>query len=651
MLDAIVTDHAIAQRVKQPQAPLTLQQKIVREQVRLIYKQGPTLSLGAAAAAACITFLATKSDASVMHALWLLVVAISALLRLLLFRFFSRENGVSSDPDADCRQWGRKFAMGSMLAGIVWAAWPVLFYANCSTEYLLMISALFAGMVAVLASSGSVYLPAFYCFAVPLCFPMAYYHVTSGVEVLAWTGWLLVMFFFVNLALALRGNRHYAALIEARFRNSDLMRQLAAEKQLAETAVREKNSFIAAASHDLRQPLHALSLFVASLQRGRLSERQLATVNDMQKSCSALNEHFNGILDVSRLDSDSIPVIKGCESVISLLRFLESDFRADADEKGIGLILDLPAQPLYIDTDRLLFERVLRNVVGNAIRFTRIGGVTIKLRYRLTDNGLMEPGLDDIDLPQTAGEMVLTVADTGPGVPLHEQPLIFNDYHRGANGATAAGLGLGLAIVKRLCRLLNMTLQLESKPGEGCKFHITSPVTQCAHPEVQPRVAEANQLQKLNSDANSRTVNLPPTDITLEGQAGDASVCDRTLENCTILVIDDEPAILAASKSILASLGAGTLLANGLSEAKEAIAEQASPPDVIVCDYRLPGEFNGVEIVEKLRHQCGIDIPACIITGDTSPERLRVVSASGLPVLYKPLSATQLEARLLTLLA
>ncbi len=659
MLDVVGKDFSIVSGHKEQQPPSNLQQKILREQVRLIYKQGPTLSLGAAAAAACITFLASKSDLSILHTTWLLVVAISAFLRLHLFRIFTRDTRDSSNPGIDYRQWGRKFALGSLLAGFVWTAWPVLFYANFSTEYLLMISALFAGMVAVLATSGSVYLPAFYCFAVPLCFPLAYFHMASGVDVLVWTGWLLVMFFFVNFALALRANRHYAELIEARFRNSDLMRQLAAEKQLAETAVSEKNSFIASASHDLRQPLHALSLFVASLQRSCLSERQQDTVNDMQKSCSALNDHFSSILDVSRLESDSINVSKRDESITSLLQFLESDFRADADEKGIGLILDLPSRPVHAKTDRLLFERVLRNVVGNAIRFTRIGGVTIRVRYCQPDAESGEPMLIETDSAKPSSHVVISVTDTGSGVPLDEQTLIFNDYHRGVNGADTAGLGLGLAIVKRLCRLLDLTLKLESKPGEGSRFHIivaASRVAPLPDPVGNDYDTDFNYPVTPSSNFGGET-DQPGGSIAEEPLDSDTAFTNpvanpvaNPLANRTVLVIDDEPAILAASKSIISSFGACTLVAGSLPQAKDAMAALARPPDAIVCDYRLEGEYNGVEIVEQLRSHVRCEIPAFIITGDTSPERLRAVSASGLPVLYKPLTARHLKEQLLALL-
>lgn len=639
MQNSIVTETAFVAAQEQS----TLQRRVLREQVRLIYKQGPTLSLGAALAAGCITFLASQSGATEVHILWLSVVLFSALIRFLLFNAYaSRMNVSTSRPDnksgdiVDVSFWGVGFAAGSALSGLVWAVWPVLFYADCSTEYLLMISALFAGMVAVLASSGSVYLPAFYFFAVPLCFPLAYHHVVSGVDVLIWTGWLLVMFFFVNLALALRGNRHYAELIEARFRNSDLMTQLAAEKQLAETAVSEKNSFIAAASHDLRQPLHALSLFVSSLQRSELSSRQQETVVDMQKSCSALNDHFNSILDVSRLESDSVPVAWSNESISSLLLFLESDFRADSDQKSLGLHIDLPPESLFVYTDRLLLERVLRNIVGNAIRYTQTGGITVTVRAPQA-TPTEEPGQG------TTKRVIVRVSDTGRGVSPAQQPLIFNDYHRGDAGA-GAGIGLGLAIVKRLSKLLNISIEFESSPGEGSVFNLGIPAAAntTAYAEfglVSKAVPMAIPLEKTMAVAHSH------------GEEAEIP----GLQNRLILVIDDEPVILAASRSILTSFGARTIVALSLPQAIEELAVSGQKPDAILCDYRLPGEMNGIEVVAQLRDFFSESdqenlLPACIITGDTSPDRLRVVSASGLPVLYKPLSAEQLQKQLLALL-
>lgn len=600
---------------------LNLQQRILREQVRLIYKQGPTLSLGAAAAAGCITYFSTRESSDWQHGVWLGVVIASAVIRLLLFWQYKRGTEGWENSTADYPVWGWRFAVGSVLAGLVWACWPVLFHADCSTEYLLMISALVAGMVAVLASSGSVYLPAFYCFAIPLCFPLIAWHVASGIAVLEWTGWLLLMFFFVNLMLALRGNRHYTELIEARFRNTDLMQQLEREKRVAETAVAEKNSFIAAASHDLRQPLHALSLFLAALERSGLKVRQQSIVSDMQRSSLALNNHFNSILDISKLDTEVIPVVKSRVALGPLLRFLESDFRADAAEKGLVLLFEPAVDNLLVPTDPLLLERILRNIVGNAIHYTDNGSVSLIAQKQ-------------------SNSVVLTVTDTGRGIPKGELSLVFNDYHRGTASLDTAGLGLGLSIVRRLSTLLDIKLDVNSTVGEGTRFeiHIPAAMDTC---DTSDNLANTpgGQLhtpnQKLMTPGQSdfQTTATPTPDHTI-------------FNDKTVLVIDDEPEILAATELLLSGIGIAVISATSLRLALQQMAQTGVRPDAILCDYRLQGGENGIATIAALHDWLGCSAPACIITGDTSTERLEEFSESGLEVLYKPLTAEQLEARL-----
>ena len=164
------------------------------------------------------------------------------------------------------RAWGRLFWLGTLAAGLIWGAWPLLFYEYYDTEYLLLVSTVFAGLVAVSAAAGSVYLPAFLSFAIPMSLPLALAHLHSDDELLVLIGWLLSVFLLVNAVLAMRGNRHYRELITARFENQTLLEQLAEEKGIAERAVVAKNRFLAAASHDLRQPLHAMGLFIGSLR-------------------------------------------------------------------------------------------------------------------------------------------------------------------------------------------------------------------------------------------------------------------------------------------------------------------------------------------------------------------------------------------------
>jgi len=593
-----------------PRKDPDLERRILREQVKLIYQQGPTLSLGAAAAAVLMTYYSTRTNPGGLPVAWLLVVMASVFFRLWMFFRFSRARGTDETNEMDYRQWGWRFAFGSTLAGIVWSSWPFLFYADHSAEYLLMITAVVAGMVAVLASSGSVYLPAFYCFAVPLCLPFILFHTLSGVDVLIWTGWLLLMFFFVNLVLALKGNRNYNELIEARFRNMDLMEQLAEKKTIAETAVAEKNNFIAAASHDLRQPLHALSLFLAALGKSDLNQRQRSIVADMRKSTGALNNHFSSILDISKLESDSIVVTTASVELDQVIDLLESDFRADARQKGLYLQVDDCFIGATVDTDALILERVIRNIVGNAIRLTDTGGVALSVK-------------------QTEQHAVLSIADTGPGIAEDELPLIFNDYYRGNVSASSGGLGLGLSIVKRFCARLDIDMEVKSTPGIGTVFYIKIPLG-----EKQ----KVNRRQALSG--------LPAPD---SQSLGPDNRPKRQPDGRTILVIDDEPDILAACAMLLESMDWRPVVALSLREALTTLTRDQIVPDIVLCDYRLADGANGIETIAALREWFGRELPACVVTGDTSPDRLADISASGLPVLYKPVELEQLEGRLVEL--
>ena len=357
-----------------------MQSEIVAEQVRSIYRQGPVLLVGAAAAAGVISFFGYQESPDSKHIIWFSAVKLTMALRLALFAFYRRyqNNGHKQESDRQGLQvtglraayWGWFFAIASVVSGLVWGSWPLIFHQIADTDYLLMVSALLAGMIAVLANSGSVYLPAFYSFAIPLCMPFVLYHLQSGEDVLIWTGWLLFMFFFVNLSLALRSNRQYRDLFETRIRNSALLQQLEQEKFNAEMAVEQKNSFIAAASHDLRQPMHALGLLIAALSRTSLSDKQAAIMSDMMNSSRTLNDHFNAILDISRLESDQVEINREVFLLDDMLQSLVVEFATALDGKPVKLSINNLVPQAELHTDRLLFERVLRNLLSNAVRFT-----------------------------------------------------------------------------------------------------------------------------------------------------------------------------------------------------------------------------------------------------------------------------------------
>ena len=562
-----------------------LDEQIYHEQIRLIYNQGPVLVLGATACAALITLFLWSHVPQSTLLVWLGAVGLSALLRIQVIRAYLR----AGERARRRRHWGYFFWLGTLSAGCIWGAWPLMFYHLYNTEYLLLISTVFAGMVAVSAASGSIYLPSFLSFSMPLAIPLALTHLFSGSDSLALTGLLLLVFLVVNYFLAARGNRQYRELIGARFENQALMSRLEAEKTIAQRAVVAKSRFLAAASHDLRQPLHALGLFLGALRRHESDPRQLEVIDDMGKSAEALNGLFNSLLDVSRLDAEIIEFNPSHMPVRDLFDGLRAQFVQQAEEKGLELVVESSDCVLY--TDAILFERVLRNLLANAVQYTRAGSIT--LGCAAGDDGCR----------------VVTLADTGVGIPSEARDDVFSEYYQLNNPERdrGKGLGLGLAIVRRLCELMDLPLAMESREGVGTTFRIEVPG------------GDPAQVRRRRSE---------PIALAARGRC--------------VLVIDDESQVLQSMRHVLEGFGCRTLLAESARDALRVMTLAERIPDLILSDYRLRGDLTGVDAIEAIRESLERDVPAVIITGDTSPERLKEVKLSGLELLHKPVATDEL---------
>lgn len=562
-----------------------LDDKIRHMQIRLIYDQGPVLVLGATLCAVMVTVFLWQHLPRSSLLFWLGAVALTTLLRIWVIRIYMRV-----DEHAQQRtHWGPFFWLGTLSAGMIWGAWPLMFYSLYNTEHLLLISTVFAGMVAVSAASGSIYLPSFLSFSVPLVIPLAITHLFSGSEVLQLTGVLLIMFLGVNYFLAARGHRQYRELIRARFENQELLERLGAEKAIAERAVIAKSRFLAAASHDLRQPLHALGLFLSALRRREQNPGQLRIIDDMRQSSEALNGLFNSLLDVSRLDAEIIDFRPRHVPVRDLFDGVRAQFMQQAAEKGIDLSTVHSDCVLY--TDVILLERVLRNLVSNAVQYTREGGVEMRCECA------------------PDGGKIITLRDTGIGIPVTERDEVFSEYHQLNNPERdrSKGLGLGLAIVQRLCDLMDLNLSMDSEVGVGTKFRIQVPggdPAQVHTPNETPLPSEAHGMR--------------------------------------VLVIDDERQVLQSMRHMLEGWGATVMLAESARDALKAIALSSVAPDIVLSDYRLRENNNGVDAVATIRESLELNLPAVIITGDTSPERLKQVTRAGIEVMHKPVDPDEL---------
>jgi len=368
---------------------------------------------------------------------------------------------------------------------------------------------------------------------------------------------------------------------------------LAAKKDMAERANHAKSRFFAAASHDLRQPLHALSLFVAALKARNQQPEAQTLIDNIEASTAAMELLFNALLDISRLDAGTIEAHPVHFPLQKMLDDLNHQFSALAAEKQLRLRFRPCDVTLY--SDPLLIERILVNLIANAIRYTDDGGVLVACQRR--------------------GRMVrLSVIDTGRGIPPEQQESVFQEFVQLHNPARdrSKGLGLGLAIVSRLGRLLGHRVNLRSRPGHGSLFSIDVPC------------GDASLIQ-------------PPTPTSAPGQIP---------ADALVLLVDDESAILRGMAELFDNWNIDLVTAHSAAEAEEWLASIGRTPDVIVSDYRLPDDTDGIEVITRLRQQFGRDIPAIVVTGDTAPDTILRISQAGFPLLHKPLRPAKLRALL-----
>jgi signal transduction histidine kinase/ActR/RegA family two-component response regulator len=393
--------------------------------------------------------------------------------------------------------------------------------------------------------------------------------------------------------LSLRSfNRMFTESVRLRFENLELVGQLTAQKEAAESANLAKSRFLAAASHDLRQPIHALNLYLGAFAQLQLSRPAGALLGKVRQCASIMDEMFRTLLDVSKLDAGAVKPQISVFAIAPLLARVRLEFEPQTRAKGLDLrVLQCSA---FARSDPALVERILRNLVSNAIRYTDKGTVLVGCRR----------------LP---GALRVSVYDTGVGIEQSEQSLVFEEFYQIGNPERdrSKGLGLGLAIVERLARLLNAPVTLRSRKGRGSLFAFD---LERAAPVEVPAVAAPRPLN--------------PT---------------RDLTGTLVVVVDDEELILDAAQTLLQQWHCAVVAATSGREAVRQLAESTRPPDVLICDYRLRDNESGVSVIEALRDEFNADIPALLITGDTDPEQIRAIAASGFAVLHKPLREDELN--------
>ena len=371
-------------------------------------------------------------------------------------------------------------------------------------------------------------------------------------------------------------------LVFAAVRDITVQKEL--QQQLKE-ASRAKSRFLAAASHDLRQPIQALTILNSVARKSVTDQAHLSIISKQQKSLDSMARLLNSLLDISKLEAGIVkPDITDC-AVQKIFDDLHAEFDEQARMKGLELIVE-PCGDVARSDSRLLTQ-ILENFISNAIRYTHDGFVRLRCMHQAT-------------------YIRLEVLDSGLGIEPEEIGNIFDEFHQAAAGSIRPeGLGLGLSIVKHTAELLGCSLTVDSKPGKGSAFSVLVP------------------QGKRSESALTESVQMSPTECATG----------------TVLIVDDEPAVLDATAILLGLEGFKVLLASSGPEALECIADQ--DPDLIITDYHLRRGETGAEVIRSIRNQIGRNIPVIVVSGDTS-DALALQGLDDIGFLSKPVDADEL---------
>ena len=575
--------------------------RIRAEQVRSVYLHSPTTTVGSLAAGFALVLIMWGHVSHTMLVVWLIALCLHQTLRVYHYRRYTR-----ASPDEQQHEgWGRLYIAAAATAGVIWGAAGVLMYVPDSLAHQAMLVLILWGFATATMTSLSVFAPAFYVLIPLTLLPIIVRMLFDPGPARVYLAIPGIIMFFVVLSFGRTIHRIASEAIEKRFENLDLIDELRAKKALAEqarqeaeSANRSKTQFFAAASHDLRQPLHALGLFAAALYDQVKEAEVLKLVKSINASVAALEGLFNELLDIAKIDSGVIKPVLANFRLRGMFDRLRSQFTAEADAKRLRLSVE--GDDCVVMSDPILLERILSNLLSNAIRYTAQGEVRL--------------------LAAAEGDAVrIEVRDTGVGVRPEHQQRIFEEFFQLGNPArtSAKGLGLGLSIVKRLCGLLAYEMRLASEYGKGSSFsfHVPGGTLPAAAPAVRAAAA-------------------PKAD----------------LAGRLVVVIDDEPAIVEGMKVLLSRWGVEVIGSLTGEDVIAAVHAKERMPDLIIADYRLGENLNGTQVIEQLRSELDPEIPAILITGSSAPERVSEADSRRYKFLLKPVQPEMLRASLDALL-
>jgi signal transduction histidine kinase/CheY-like chemotaxis protein len=552
--------------------------------------QVTALSVGAANVAACLIVLTIRFAGAlrVETALpWLAFMFATGGVHIGASVVYRRR----SSHGRNWRPWAYATAAITLFEGLGWGIAPFAVPSPDNRDAMFLVVA-----TTLCVAAGSVigygrYLPSRVIAFVAPTLPFLLYSAFNGDRLLRGAFFLILVFLVALGRLGLDADLGFRREAEMRKRNARLAEDLLNQKETAERANLAKSRFLAAASHDLRQPIHALGLYIGALRNASLAPELQSIAGRMEASIEAMDRLFAAILDISRLDAGVVEVRAETFALDQLAAGVCEEFREEVRRKGLRLRCEPGG--CYVNADRVLLERILRNLLSNAVRYTDHGEVRVRSRAR-------------------GDRVVLQVWDSGCGVAKADLPLIFEEYFQVGNYERdrEKGLGLGLAIVLRLTTLMGGEIRARSRLGRGSCFEARLP------------------------SGREADVSLPSAPADMSG----------AMEAGLVVVVDDEADVRDAMRMALSSWGYRVLATEGGRQALAALQASGERPGLFVCDLRLRDGEDGLAVVAQFRARFGASLPVVLVTGDTAPERVAHAHVSEAHLLHKPVSSGKLRA-------
>lgn len=483
-----------------------------------------------------------------------------------------------------------------MLSGILWGLAAFVFNSKSTksdTAYLYVIC---IGFISAVIIPGILWNLLFYMLATPILISLTLNFLFETHYGYFWLALAVLMYSYVMIDGVSKQRKLVVFSLEMQKANKALIRDLEKQKEIAILANENKTKFLAAASHDLRQPLHAIGLFCETLSLKTKDSECRELVTSIKEAAASSNSYLSALLDISKLDAGAYkPKLQPIDLSI-ILNKISCEFALQANQKG--LVCNVQADPYWIESDPTFLEIILRNLMSNAIRYTDAGGITLRCIA-------------------TKDQIQISVIDTGIGIPPEFHQKIFHEFWQLDNPErdSSKGVGLGLSTVDRFCRFLNIGLTLDSQVGKGSTFTLTLP--RCH-----------STIEKL-SVVNGQKLNCPTPAQ-------------------KILLLENHKDSRIATAVLLSSWGYEACVSGSLTDARKDYLSKGIYPDIVLTDFALSSDMNGIEVLSILEQEVRKRFVGIILTGESSPQGLEKLKQCDYRVLFKPVPAVKLRSAIVS---